>query len=74
MRLLEFASEAKRIVGGWVSAPGAWPWQVALLLKGEQACGGSLISPEWVVSAAHCFAGKSKFGIFKTSSNPGMSP
>lgn len=59
VRLLEFASEAKRIVGGWVSAPGAWPWQVALLLKGEQACGGSLISPEWVVSAAHCFAGSS---------------
>lgn len=40
-----------------MSAPGAWPWQVALVLKGKQMCGGSLILPEWVVSASHCFKG-----------------
>jgi len=48
----------KRIVGGHISSPGAWPWQVALLLNNTQMCGGSLISPEWVVSASHCFVGK----------------
>ena len=57
IRFLESAKEAKRIVGGRVSAPGAWPWQVALVLKGKQMCGGSLILPEWVVSASHCFKG-----------------
>ena len=40
-----------------MSAPGAWPWQVALVLKNKQMCGGSLILPEWVVSASHCFEG-----------------
>lgn len=50
--------EAKRIVGGRISSPGAWPWQVALLLNNTQMCGGSLVSPEWVVSASHCFVGK----------------
>lgn len=60
------SNEQKRIVGGRVSQPGAWPWQVALLVKvfnDSQACGGSLISPEWVVSASHCFLGKSRLTV-----------
>lgn len=61
LRFLEGGTEDKRIVGGRVSNPGAWPWQVALLLKDKQTCGGSLISPDWVVSASHCFEGKNHF-------------
>lgn len=57
-RFLNNDLEDKRIVGGHVSTPGAWPWQVALLLNDKQTCGGSLISPQWVVSASHCFVGK----------------
>ena len=55
------SSNGKRIVGGVESAEGAWPWQVALLLKGEHLCGGSLVAPRWIVSAAHCFIGKKCF-------------
>lgn len=53
----------RRIVGGIQSAQGAWPWQVALLFNGKQKCGGSLVSPHWVVSAAHCFSGNTMLGI-----------
>ncbi|XP_032231150.1 serine protease hepsin [Nematostella vectensis] len=45
----------KRIVGGVEAAPGAWPWQVALLMNGTQFCGGSLVNENWVVTARHCF-------------------
>jgi secreted trypsin-like serine protease len=51
----------ERIVGGRPAPEGAFPWMVALLNAAEPdpfqalSCGGSLIAPEWVVTAAHCF-------------------
>lgn len=41
------------IVGGQPAAVGAWPWQ-AMVRSGPYMCGGSLIAPQWVVTAAHC--------------------
>lgn len=41
------------IVGGQDADPGEWPWQ-AMVLPGDYLCGGSLIAPDWVVTAAHC--------------------
>ena len=48
------------IIGGSEAEPGAWPWQVALIQRTQpnayfgQFCGGSLIAPDWVLTAAHC--------------------
>lgn len=48
------------VIGGQEATPGAWPWMVALVHATNpdsargQFCGGSLIAPEWVLTAAHC--------------------
>ncbi|XP_014380804.1 transmembrane protease serine 3 [Alligator sinensis] len=45
---------SSRIVGGNASAPKQWPWQVSLQFQGFHLCGGSVITPWWIVTAAHC--------------------
>lgn len=49
-----------RIVGGKNAKPGDWPWQVNIdyednISNPGHLCGGTLITEEWVLSAAHCF-------------------
>ena len=47
----------EEIVGGCEAKPHSIPWQVALLANGEKHCGGTLISTQHVITAAHCTEG-----------------
>ncbi|XP_075433167.1 chymotrypsinogen A-like isoform X4 [Ascaphus truei] len=50
-----FISGHARIVNGQNAVSGSWPWQVSLQYHlGIHFCGGSLINPNWIITAAHC--------------------
>uniref|UniRef100_A0A3B3ZTP9 Coagulation factor VII n=1 Tax=Periophthalmus magnuspinnatus TaxID=409849 RepID=A0A3B3ZTP9_9GOBI len=43
-----------RIVGGSECPRGECPWTVLLLYKKRPFCGGVFLSPDWILTAAHC--------------------
>ena len=36
------------------ACPHCWPWHTALKLLGDYQCDGAVISPMWLLTAAHC--------------------
>jgi secreted trypsin-like serine protease len=47
-------SAQPKIVGGSQASISQYPWQAAVLIDGEQVCGGSLLTSRIVITAAHC--------------------
>ena len=47
-----------RVIGGTTPVKGKFPWQVAIYRKNLFSCGGSLISPTLIITAAHCLNDK----------------
>ncbi|XP_037544049.1 serine protease 27-like [Nematolebias whitei] len=54
---------SSRIIGGQNAPVGSWPWQAVFKLYGSFFCGGSLITNQWVLTAAHCLTSNDVTGI-----------
>uniref|UniRef100_A0A670ZW93 Peptidase S1 domain-containing protein n=1 Tax=Pseudonaja textilis TaxID=8673 RepID=A0A670ZW93_PSETE len=56
-----------RVVNGEDTVPYSWPWQVSLQYEQNGAfhhtCGGSLIAPDWVMTAAHCISRSRRYKV-----------
>jgi hypothetical protein len=76
---LFYTYQAIQVQGGGDANPGKWPWSVAFLntRKAKFAlCGGALVAPEWVLTAAHCGVNASDVALVGETNlrNPSTKP
>lgn len=62
-------NQGSRIVGGTEAIPNSLPWQIAIFIDDQYFCGGSLISNEWVLTAAHCTDNATFFDVLLGAHN-----
>ncbi|XP_030369566.1 chymotrypsin-1-like [Scaptodrosophila lebanonensis] len=43
-----------RIIGGTAADPNESPFQVSIQYEANHVCGGAILAPTWIVTAAHC--------------------
>ncbi|KID60283.1 Peptidase cysteine/serine, trypsin-like protein, partial [Metarhizium brunneum ARSEF 3297] len=58
-----------KIIGGWEANQAEWPWIVSIRLeypggRHRHICGGTLVSPDTIVTAAHCNQDRLRPGLF----------
>uniref|UniRef100_A0A3Q3WLR6 pancreatic elastase II n=1 Tax=Mola mola TaxID=94237 RepID=A0A3Q3WLR6_MOLML len=57
-----------RVVGGEDVRENSWPWQISLQYKSGKnfyhTCGGTLISNQWVLTAAHCIGSSRTYRVY----------
>ncbi|XP_029690351.1 chymotrypsin-C-like isoform X1 [Takifugu rubripes] len=62
-----FPPSVSRVVNGEDVNPHSWPWQISLQYNrnGEwrHTCGGTLISEQWVLTAAHCISSGREYRV-----------
>jgi len=66
---IEGPAASDRIVGGEEAKEHAWPWQVALFIDDAWFCGGSIISENYILTAAHCVEGSSYYNVMAGAHN-----
>uniref|UniRef100_UPI003AACE633 chymotrypsin-like elastase family member 2A n=1 Tax=Centroberyx gerrardi TaxID=166262 RepID=UPI003AACE633 len=62
-----FPPAVTRVVGGQDARPHSWPWQISLQYNSQgewrHTCGGTLISDQWVLTAAHCISSGREYRV-----------
>ncbi len=48
------SAQNAKIVGGQDAVEGQFPWIACMYVLDEPGCGGVLVAPDWVLTAAHC--------------------